>query len=77
MDLLHIQDAKEIFETTNDEISDEEAMQIIADWSIVVTSSPLLSGTLWSDKTKTKSILISATKWNILKRLDQVFIWIH
>ena len=61
------QDAKEIFETTDDEISDQEAIEITADWSVAVSS------TRTPNKTKTKKIWISATKkWNISKPIDQV-----
>ena len=30
--------AKDTFETTDDEISDQDAMEIIADWSVAVCS---------------------------------------
>ena len=34
MELLKV--AKDIFETTDDEINDQEAMEIVADWSVAV-----------------------------------------
>ena len=31
--------AKDVFETTDNEISDQEAMEIVADWSVAVSST--------------------------------------
>ena len=76
--ILHVEllkVAKDIFENIGDEISDKEAIKIIADWSVAISSTRI---PVWTDKTKTKLIWISATeKWNISKPLGQVFIWTH
>ena len=65
--------AKDIIDQFDDEISGQEAMEIIADWSFAVSS------TRTPDKTKTKKIWISETEksWNISNPIDQVFLWTH
>ena len=69
MELFEV--AKDIFETTDEEISDQEAMESIADWSVSslgrsvlreFRSSPPLLSLKWKMKNN--------SNWNISKNLD-------
>ena len=66
MELL--EDTKDIFETIDEEIVDQEATELIADWT--VSSTPVYEAQ--------NKLYISSTKdWNISKCLDEILIWTH
>ena len=67
MELLKV--AKDIFETISDEISDQEALKFVADWSV---SKQILSLTL-----NKNFEFLQPIDWIISKPFDKIILWTH
>ena len=66
MDSLEV--TEEIIDQVDDEISGQEALEFVADWSVISSSVIDAQQKLWISSTK---------KLDLSKPLDEIFLWTH